>query len=145
MSIITDALQKVQRRPAFEPMTPNPPPPQRSWWPAALAISVALVAAVWLWPSQPTSYSPARSRPKPAPPAPAPQPIVSLMPAAPSTPAMTWKIDGVIVGMGKPTAIINGQLVAEGENVKGAKVVRVDTERVELLHEGEVVNLEISE
>jgi len=56
---------------------------------------------------------------------------------------MTWKVDGVIVGLGKPTAIVSGQVVEEGGEVRGAKVVRVDTDRVELLHDGETVSLPV--
>jgi len=56
---------------------------------------------------------------------------------------MTWKVDGVIVGLGKPTAIVSGRVVEEGGEVRGAKVVRVNTDRVELLHNGETVSLPV--
>lgn len=148
MSLITDALQKAQRRPAFEPSLPNPPP-QRPWWPAGLALGLLGLGLLWLRPPQGSSTTPPRLRPAKATPAAkpiyAPRPIMALTPVTPTAPAMTWRIEGVITGMGKPTAIINGQLVNEGDEIHGAKVVSVNTRRVGLLHQGEMVHLPLEE
>lgn len=146
MSLITDALQKVQRPPAFEPLTPNPPPPRRpsSWWPTALALGLLGLGLIWLWPSHRAAP---RHETSPAPAAashPMTEPIMALVGAGPTTPAMTWRINGVIIGLGKPSAIINGKLVEEGEELHGgAKVVRVNADRVELSHNGETIEVPV--
>lgn len=93
-----------------------------------------------------------RSAPAPIAPEPLqfPKPIAAMIPPMPSAPPpimamspLAWKVDGVIVGMGTPTAIINGKVVEEGQEILGAKVVSVSTDRVELLHHGELIEVAV--
>ncbi len=54
-------------------------------------------------------------------------------------------LSGIIYGIGKPAAIIENKIVEEGESVKGAKVVKIYADRVELLNEssGEIFILKV--
>lgn len=142
MSLISDALQKAQppQTPGSHP-PPTPPAPP-SWKALGLLAALLVLVAYWAWPAQPASRQRAvfkRSTPRPS----ALKPIMTLLPATPVNPSLAWRVDGVITGMGTPpTAIINGKAVAEGDAVwGGARVVSVNRERVELLHEGAVITL----
>lgn len=143
MSLITDALRKVQSHPAPDPIRPAPPRPP--WWTAGVAL-LGTGLLLWIWPfpqaaSRPRAHTTPRARPRA--PAPAP-PIMTLMPSLPGTPPLGWTVEGIIVGMGKPTAIINGRVVEEGEELRGVKVVRVGPEQVELRRNGETVRLAVN-
>lgn len=133
MSLITDALQKAQFRPLAEPAPPAPAGGRGPWWSAAAVLGA--LALLWIWAANGPMP---RHRASTAPPARAPAaeslpPIMSLMPGAPSSPSLTWRVDGIITGMGEPLAIINGKTVAQGERLAGGtKVVSVTHEQVEL-------------
>lgn len=60
------------------------------------------------------------------------QPITIFKPLI-SNPKLS--LSGIIYGIGKPTAIIENRIVEEGESIKGAKVVKIYTDYVELLNE----------
>lgn len=53
----------------------------------------------------------------------------------PKTSNPTLSLNGIICGMGKPTAIIGNKIVEEGESLKGVKVVKIYNNRVELFNE----------
>ena len=149
MSLITDALQKAQSPHASSTTrVPSPSHGPTRWGLAVLLIGLG-GAALWFWPhhaghAPSATTSPARL-PAAAPHAmrsgTMPGPIMNMFPVGPTASALSWKVDGVIVGMGTPTAVINGQLVEEGQQVRGAKVVSVNTDRVQLLENGETIDL----
>lgn len=44
-----------------------------------------------------------------------------------------WRLNGIVEGgPGRSLALINNELVSEGDSIRGATVVRVDTRRVDL-------------
>jgi hypothetical protein len=60
-------------------------------------------------------------------------PQVTAPPAsAPAAPAPAFALQAVADQDGHPVAIVNGQLVRVGDQVDGARVVRIDPEEVEL-------------
>lgn len=149
MSLITDALQKTQSHsPADRPTGSSPVPP---WWSAGVVLGA--LALLWWWaahaalgngqsrshPASTAALAAATRKPESL------RPILSLLPAAPGSPSLTWRIDGVVTGMGTPLAIINGKTVAEGEQMPGGtKVVSVNQQRVQLEREsGEVVTVPV--
>jgi len=127
--------------PAKKKDAPQPAKP----WAGLLLPGLASAGFLWWWLHQPPS--PPRSVPPPSPFAAhssttaLPQPILTLVPAVPAAPQLAWKINGILVGQGKPTAIVNGQVVEEGDEIAGAKVVRVDPDQVEILQDGETIRL----
>ena len=139
MSLITDALQKSHSHsPADRPTGSGPSLPP--WWSAAAVLGA--FALLWWWAGHAAGTRPPPHRAPPAPLA----PIMSLLPAVPTSPSMTWRIDGVVTGMGTPLAIINGKTLAEGEQLPGGtRVVSVSQEEVELEHEGATVTLAVEE
>jgi len=50
-----------------------------------------------------------------------------------SNPRLT--LNGIIYGIGKPTAIIENKILEEGADIKGAKVVKINSDSVEMLNE----------
>ncbi len=150
MSLITDALQKAQSAPSSPTMRVPSSRRPTPWGLVVLLIGLG-GATLAFWPHQtgqaPLAAASANRSHAPAPAARAtrpgtmPQPIMNMLPIGPTASALSWKVDGVIVGMGTPTAIINGQLVEEGQQVRGAKVVSVNTDRVQLLDNGETIDL----
>ena len=147
MSLITDALQKAQSPHASPTMRVPSAPHQSTRWGLAMLLIVLGGTALAFWPHH-AGHAPTAIAPTPAPgaaratrPGTMPQPIMNMFPVGPTASALSWKVDGVIVGMGKPTAVINGQVVEEGQQVRGAKVVSVNTDRVQLLENGETIDL----
>lgn len=133
MSLITDALQKAQSRPADRP--PEPPMGGRGWWSVGAVVAVLAVLWTWVGPSRWPHHRLIRATPTSAPATPA-APILSLLPATPVASSLGWRVDGIMTGMGEPLAIINGTTVAQGEQVNPqTKVVSVTHDAVELEHE----------
>lgn len=60
-----------------------------------------------------------------------------------SNPRLT--LNGIIYGFGKPAAIIENEILEEGGSIRGAKVVKIYNDRVELLNEssGEIFILKV--
>lgn len=55
-----------------------------------------------------------------------------------------WHLNGIIKGgEGRSLALINGQVVEEGDSIQGARVVRVAQGDVDLEQEGQVKNLKL--
>lgn len=54
-------------------------------------------------------------------------------------------LNGIIYGFDKPTAIIDNKILEEGQSIRGAKVVKIHRDRVELLNEssGEIFVLKL--
>lgn len=55
------------------------------------------------------------------------------------------ELNGIVSGIGKPTAIIDNKIVEEGALISGAKVVKIYSDRVELRNEasGEIFTLRV--
>lgn len=152
MSLIADALKKAQQKSwSSNRSSQSTPPPNKPWWVLGIAFVFVGAFVYWAWPTQmprskwtpsaPKNYitpSSASSQ--------KPQPILAVTTpiGIPPLVNLSWKVDGVIVGgAGRPAAIINGEFVEEGSEVSGAKLVRVNTNEVELLHNGEPVRLAV--
>ncbi|KPK38947.1 MAG: hypothetical protein AMJ78_09255 [Omnitrophica WOR_2 bacterium SM23_29] len=82
-------------------------------------------------------YTPPQPVPKQEP---APVTIFNLKPSNPRL-----RLSGIIYGLGNPTAIIENKIVEEGESIKGAKVLKIYADYVELLNEssGEIFVLKV--
>lgn len=82
-------------------------------------------------------YTPPQPIPKRGP---APVTIFNLKPLNPKI-----RLSGIVYGFGKPTAIIEDKIVEEGQSIKGAKVVKIYSDHVELLNEssGEIFVLKV--
>ena len=152
MSLIADALQKATTSPPASP--PSRPP--RSVWVYLIVgfCGLALIAATRSLirashPSAPTTQrlqvvrpplaaaSPPTSRPS----TPASPPLgLNLLRAAESQ----WQLNGIVRGgEGRPLALINGDLVEEGSTVRGAKVIRVASDEVDLETDGKIRTLKL--
>ena len=55
----------------------------------------------------------------------------------------SFQLGGVMFGHLEPTAIVNGQLVREGDIVDGARVTRIGAEHVDLSAEGQTHRLQL--
>lgn len=55
------------------------------------------------------------------------------------------ELNGIVSGIGKPTAIIDNKIVEEGASISGAKVVKIYNDKVELRNEasGEIFTLRV--
>ncbi|MFH0771583.1 MAG: hypothetical protein V1933_03075 [Candidatus Omnitrophota bacterium] len=60
-----------------------------------------------------------------------------------SLPKLT--LNGIISGIGEPNAIIENKIIGEGESIKGAKILRIYPDKVELSNEisGEIFTLNL--
>lgn len=50
-----------------------------------------------------------------------------------SNPHLT--LNGIVYGIGKPAAIIENKILEEGNSIKGAKVIKIHSDRVEMVDE----------
>lgn len=53
------------------------------------------------------------------------------------------KLNSVLISKQRRLAVINGQTVAEGEQVSGAKVLRISSDRVQLQRAGQSVEIRL--
>lgn len=139
MSLIADALQK--KIPAPAPPAPSRTP--RSLRPGRLYViagvtGLALIGAarsLILQPSVPSRSRPAASSASGA----SPLGLSRLNPADHS-----WQLTGIIRGgASKPLALINGEVVEEGHAIRGARVIRVASDEVDLETDGKIRTLKL--
>lgn len=141
MSLIADALRKIETPGASLP-SQEPKPP--SLWPyrILLGTGIALVLGLLVAVTQKGSSHPASTTP-PAPPT-AFSPVTKVSPSALLFNAdRQMSLSGIITGSGKSLAVINNQLVEEGEMIRGMKLVRVMPDQIELEKEGRVTTLKL--
>ena len=143
MSMIADALRKAE---SASPSTPTPPSPHSLWvYRAILVGCVAIVLAGLGAVTRQRAPSPAQNTPA-ATPAPAPIAQKSSGLKLLRTAQGGLNLSGIVRGgSGKPLALINDELVEEGGTVRGAKLVRVDQETVELEQDGRTRTLTLPE
>lgn len=143
MSLIADALRKAG---VSSPLTPPPAPgqpPKARWIYAAFGIG-CVGLALTLWARLPrrspsVEFSVARETSTPAPAS--SQPIgLNLLRGAESQ----WRLNGIVKGgEGRSLALINGQVVEEGDPIRGARLIRVSQDQVDLEEEGELKTLQL--
>ena len=71
-----------------------------------------------------------------------------LNPAPPSTAATKsaaapWVLSSILFSANRQSAIINDQLVKRGDNIKGARVIEVEKDRVRLNKKGKIIMLKL--
>lgn len=132
MSIIADALRKAETSPAG---SPQPPSPGSLWaYRLMLMVCVGMVLGGLWWmarhpgkgPSSPTPTT-AQGRSEPA-----PQKSsggLKLLRSAEGELSLSGIVQG---GGGRPLALINNQVVEEGDQIRGKRVVRVEANTVQL-------------
>lgn len=54
-----------------------------------------------------------------------------------------FKLSGIMLGEGEPTAIINNKIVKQGDDVAGATVVSIDEKQAKLTYQGQELTLSI--
>ncbi|MBI3312232.1 MAG: hypothetical protein HYZ88_01740 [Candidatus Omnitrophica bacterium] len=133
MSLIADALRKIETPAASLPEKETKPP---SLWPyrLGLAVSILAVLAGLTWVTQRDSSNKAPMKTA--------RSTASLQPSEMASSVLLFKaerqmtLSGIVTGSGKPMAVINNNLVEEGETVRGMKLVRVLPDQVEMEKEG---------
>lgn len=132
MSIIADALRKAESPSPASP--PGPGSPRSDWLLRVLLLGCVAGAAAGLF-KLARGAQPARQAPLPptgsATPQPTPAPVLPLKELRGH-----WALQGVLRGGGAPMALINNQVVQEGEQIEGKRLVRVDPDSVDLQDEG---------
>jgi hypothetical protein len=142
MSQINDALKRAKKSqrsrppnlpPGAAPLPPVEPEPSGSMGWLLLIILLVAIGGVFIYlavathqPAQavppapaPVAVIPVAPKPPPPPPPP-PQTNIVVTPPKPVPPAL--KLQGILVGSGKPQAIVNGQAVYVGDSVNGFRV-----------------------
>lgn len=123
----------------FDPFAEDPaggPAPRRVKHLIVLGVLLAIVAGILLFRS--LSQKPS-----------APAPAAGALPASPEAPAKTTprrpplRLSGIIPGGKAPRAIINDTFVRAGDEVGGAKVVRVEKKSVVMSRDGGEFTLEM--
>ncbi len=64
-------------------------------------------------------------------------------PAAPPSPVADLKLRSIIYREGKPAAVINGDMLYVGDEIRGARVVRIDRHTVTVERKGETNQLQL--
>lgn len=141
MSLIADALRKAE---STSPASPPPPPPGSSWIYRALLLGSVVVILAGLGTAAKRRAHPALVQPA--------SPIVTAARQKPAdlqilrTAQRNMSLNGTVRGgSGKPLALINGEVVEEGGQVRGAKLVRVEPEAVQLEENGQSRTLELED
>ncbi len=142
MSIIHDALKKVQDKISSHNQTPtgpispsSPAPNPKLLLPVAGLILLSLGTLLFL-------YSPAKQAPyktvvteKPAPvvPAPTPTPAVVATPIIPTpvTPAIV--VQGIMIQDNRPVVLINNEIYQQGDEISTGKIIHIDERFITVL------------
>ena len=139
-SVVT--VNEAKAGPAAQSKTPTQSPPHKS----VILVSTNIVvrsnvaaapqpgADVW---SGPTNASITTSQPGAAAPAPAAEP------APPPSPFADLKLRSIIYREGKPAAVINGDMLHVGDEILGARVVRIELHSVTVERKGETNELRL--
>ena len=139
MSLIADALRKSE-----SPTGLTPSPRQPRWLLSAVLMGgVGLVLLVF-------AYLP-KGSPSVLPPTAGIKTTLGSSTQHVASPLLrsainSWRLNGVVRGgSGKSLALISGQVVSEGEQINGIKVVRVTSNQVDLLEGNRVRTLTLEE
>lgn len=149
MSLIAEALRKSTT--ASGGPSATPPAPRSLWIYRGLLIASVSVILVVL--SNGRSQQLELTRSPSQDPAPSPPPPALVHPDQTSAGRnllriahRQWSLNGIVRGGGgKPLALINNELVAEGETFQGAQVVQVAPNRVDLLVENHLRTLTLED
>ncbi len=138
MSLITDALKKANTQ------SLNSPSPRSSrpiWLYLVVGFSGFAVIVVARSLSRPPGTSPSTPSPSENLATSPHRPLgLNLLRAAESQ----WQLNGIVRGgEGKSLALINGQIVEEGQPLQGAKVIRVASDEVDLEADGKIRTLKL--
>ena len=127
MSLIADALRKAETSPADFPSPPSP----RSFWAyrVLLLVCAGLVLAGLGWITQRHTRHPSEVRPVKTETVSQKSAGLRLLRSAQGELSLNGIIQG---GGGKSLALINQQVVEEGDQIQGKRVVRVESDAVEL-------------
>src|SRR6185295_19834783 len=112
-------------------LTPPPAPSASAGAPApstpvpAPSTAAALPSPIWETPAAP------RPGASPATRAATPESSSAIAPGSPA-PVPELHLEAISSQDGRPVAVINGQLVREGDDVEGARVVKIAADHVEL-------------
>ena len=137
MSLIADALQKATVSPPASPPSGSPRPVQVYLIVGLCGLALIVATRSLIRPSRSSAPTPPVSRSS----VPASPPLgLNLLRAAESQ----WQLNGIVRGgEGRPLALINGDLVEEGHTVRGAKVIRVASDEVDLETDGKIQTLKL--
>ncbi len=140
MSQINDALKRAKKSqksrppnlpPGAAPLPPVEPEPGGSMGWLMLIILLVAIGGVFIYLAMATHKPAETQSPPPAPvavvpvapkPVPAPPPETNVIVAPPKPAPPVLKLQGILVGSGKPQAIVNGQAVYVGDSVNGFRV-----------------------
>lgn len=150
MSLIADALKKVELPSEDRPHAePQPPPPEPSPRPDGLyrGLLIVGVGLVLLGIARVTSH-PAAPGVKAAAPAARPAPVAVLPKTSPTAPPESAKASGIQIfqvaqaglvlsgtildNNGESLALINNEVLREGDQIRNMRVVKVNTDSVDL-------------
>ena len=141
MSLIADALRKAE---SASPASPPPPSPSSLWVYRALLLGCVVVTLTGVGVVAKRRTLPATGRENvPAAAAAQQKPAgIQLL----RTAQRDLDLNGIVRGgMGKPLALINNEVVEEGGRVRGAKLVRIGSNTVELEENGRTRTLTLEE
>lgn len=142
MSLIADALRKAE---STSPASPPPPSPGSLWVYRALLLGcVAVILAGLGTVAKRRAQQPARVQPA--------SPAVTAAQSKPAglqilrTAQRDLNLNGIVRGgSGRSLALINGEVVEEGGQVRGARLVKVDPEAVQLEENGKTRTLKLED
>lgn len=142
MSLIADALRKAE---STSPASPPPPSPGSLWIYRALLLGcVAVVlAGVGVVAKRRSERTPSLAQPA--------APIVATQEKPGGlqllrTAQRDLNLNGIVRGgSGKSLALINDEVVEEGGSIRGARLVRVDPDSVELEENGRTRTLKLED
>ncbi len=141
MSLIADALRKAE---SASPASPPPPSPSSLWVYRALLLGCVAVILAGVGVVAKRRALPPTGRERASAAAPAPQKPAGLQLLR--TAQRDLDLNGIVRGgEGKPLALINNEVVEEGGRIRGAKLVRIGSETVELEENGRVRTLTLEE
>jgi hypothetical protein len=136
--VAIDPPPAVADAPRPAPADPDPAPPEGTD-PAPAAGTAAGSEAGSEAPPPPARPSASADPPAPAPrkrPAAAPTAAEGYLREAPLPAGGSIRLDGIVWSEATPAAVIEGQIVGPGEYVRGARIVRVERQRVVLEADG---------
>lgn len=141
MSLIADALRKAE---STSPASPPPPSPSSLWVYRALLLGcVAVVLAGLGVVAQKKTRQPAHVQSA------APAVAAQQKPAGLQllrTAQRDLDLNGIVRGgSGKPLALINDEIVEEGGRVRGARLVQIDPDAVQLEENGKIRTLKLED
>lgn len=152
MSIILDALKKTPKKEINKEVDVKADTKKSAQSnvsnlnvPALIAVAIILGLILLIYPKpktkapdtviSPSQKLTAEGYSPPAPPAPPKQESTAVSIFKPKTISSRLTLNGIVYGMGKPTAIIENRILEEGQSIKGSKVVKIHQDKVELLNE----------